>query len=382
MSTHDDATPPSNTAREAPHDNRRQALEKEYGEVANTFRLLTDIRFKLLAFLPIAAAAAAALRSTGANDPATAAARLGFSLFGLAVTIGLVGYNIRNDQLYNELVGRAAAIERELGLPDGAFANRPNPAFAFRVLGIPPLPVAHGESVALIYIASAALWIYGVAFSAVQIAHHGKDPGGWVAVAACAGGAAALATAIAFTIRWQRKRQDERAQIAAAAAMRLGDKRLRERPGEDGTLAVLKKHDQLVIALCAGLLDARQRTSRRFRKLCEGLEGTPEFVDSEEAQKLADHLSKEKAGEDAQGRKVFYGGELARDDAVQRAYLLAHLTDLPPRWILDCGTGRRTSIKLAEPLSKALPPPPAASAPCLEQQAARTAQRRTESHDR
>ena len=156
MSTPDAASQPPDTRQTARRNGRRDALEKEYGEVANTFRLLTDIRFKLLAFLPIAAAAAAALRSTEANDSATAAARLGFSLFGLAVTIGLVGYNIRNDQLYNELVGRAAMIERELGLPDGAFANRPNPAFAFRVFGI-PLPVAHGESVALIYIASAAL---------------------------------------------------------------------------------------------------------------------------------------------------------------------------------------------------------------------------------
>jgi hypothetical protein len=64
--------------------NHWEALLKEYGEVSSNFCLLTDIRFKLLAFLPIATAAAAALKGESHGVPS-----LVLALFGLAATIGL-----------------------------------------------------------------------------------------------------------------------------------------------------------------------------------------------------------------------------------------------------------------------------------------------------
>jgi hypothetical protein len=84
-----------------------------------------------LAFLPTAAAVAAVFKGENAG-----AASFALSLFGLAATLGLVTYNVRNDQLYDELVGRAASIERSLGLPDGAFSNRPRPWLTIRLLKV------------------------------------------------------------------------------------------------------------------------------------------------------------------------------------------------------------------------------------------------------
>jgi len=78
---------------------RRQALLAEYGEVSSISRELIDFRFKLLGFLPLAAAAAALVLPRRDVTVQT----LAISVFGLVGTIGLVTYNARNDQLYNEL---------------------------------------------------------------------------------------------------------------------------------------------------------------------------------------------------------------------------------------------------------------------------------------
>jgi hypothetical protein len=135
---------------------RQEALLKEYSEVSSNFRMLTDIRFKLLAFLPIAAAAAATLKTESPG-----AIQFALSLFGLVVTIGLVTYNARNDQLYDELVGRAAAIERSLNIPDGAFANRPTAWLRLQLPG-GTWKIDHRTAVSTIYSASIALWLFGV----------------------------------------------------------------------------------------------------------------------------------------------------------------------------------------------------------------------------
>lgn len=134
-------------------DQRRGALFEEYGEVCNNFRLLTEIRFKLLTFLPAATAITAVL-SHDSFSMSTCAV----SLFGLAITVGIINYNERNDQLYDELVGRAASIERDLGLFAGTFANRPKPWLSIRLLGTNH-PVDHRCAINLIYASSIALWL-------------------------------------------------------------------------------------------------------------------------------------------------------------------------------------------------------------------------------
>jgi hypothetical protein len=122
----------------------------EYTEVCSSFRLLTEIRFKLLTLLPIGTAAGVVLT---ANAKSSFLAKPLVGLFGLAVTVCAAIYNLRNDQLYDELVARAAHLERLLNLKEGAFAQRPRPW-----LYIGPVEVTHRQ-IWWIYLSSFAAWL-------------------------------------------------------------------------------------------------------------------------------------------------------------------------------------------------------------------------------
>lgn len=151
---------------------RRETLLAEYAQVNENFRLLTNIRFKLLAFLPVAPAAAFAVISASEKGAAgsTAEARvLALGVFGAVVTAGLATYNARNDQIYLWHVDRAAAIEHELSIPDGSFSGRPNSWLEFRS-GRARWLVGHVSSVTVIYSASVALWLFLAMLAGTQLA--------------------------------------------------------------------------------------------------------------------------------------------------------------------------------------------------------------------
>jgi hypothetical protein len=128
-----------------------QAALEEYRQVVAQFRALTDIRFKLLAYLPLGTIATVFISRDGqiVAQPAVAA-------FALVATVCIAAYNKRNDQHYDELVARAAELEREeLGLKHGSFAQRPT-----NWLSYGPVSVEHRWPIGLIYTSAAALWAY------------------------------------------------------------------------------------------------------------------------------------------------------------------------------------------------------------------------------
>jgi hypothetical protein len=222
------------------------------------------------------------------------------ALLGLAATIGLATYNARNDQLYDALVGRAANLERALGLPDGQFANRTRPWL---------MAINHGTAIAIIYAAS--LWLTLLFAGLLELGRRTyvyfnlphlrvSDPSAWV-------NAIALVLAIGMTARGafliEKQSTERRKQLRALAA------------------SAYKK------ALCRDLHEVLNDGD--FIKICAELAGDK---DMKKTQRRAQFYARVD-----QGSLSHY--MLLGSQELRAAHLVALLTDFPPHWVFRCGEG-------------------------------------------
>ena|SRR5215203_3991739 len=97
----------------------------DYEQSLETFRMLADIRPKLLAFVPLISGTAITFLTT---DPGRASARITLvgGLFGLLITLGITVYDQRNTQIMNVTRYRARGLEKLIPLPlNGHFEQNP-----------------------------------------------------------------------------------------------------------------------------------------------------------------------------------------------------------------------------------------------------------------
>jgi len=295
---------------------RQEALFREYGEVCNNFRTLTDIRFKLLAFLPIAAAAAVAALTGNAAQQRPTVVMLALSLFGLVVTIALVTYNARNDQLYDDLVSRAADIERSLNIPDGAFANRSRSWL--RIPFLIEWKIDHRTAVSTIYGASIALWLFGVLRSGLYV-FYGKDAPWWTNLVAMTT-AIVLSVLDSLFVKYQKEKARKHIETCAREAMNKAVD-LRKSQAADGDLVTFVK-------ACAG------KGNDSFMKACKDLSDYPE----DKLRRRAKFYSRLAANNDRE-RLNHYLPQGPGD--LEASHLIGLLTDLPPQSIYDAYHNRK-----------------------------------------
>jgi hypothetical protein len=149
---------------------KRDLLRLDYAQTADLVRTLTDIRFKLLAFVPTIAGATVGLLSSAAS----AAQLLGVGLLGLIATTGVLMYELRNTQLYDAAVNRAKVLEERLRFPSvgseegigGPFSERPGGSW--KLFG--SITVWHDRALALVYGAALAGWGYLVGWGLLSAA--------------------------------------------------------------------------------------------------------------------------------------------------------------------------------------------------------------------
>jgi hypothetical protein len=151
-----------------PGDEAHELARLDYEKTVALLSTLTDVRFKLLAFVPTITGAAVALLGRGHS----AAELLAVGSIGLVATAGIVVYELRNTQLYDYATFRTIQLEERLGIVSvfappslrGLYGERP--AHDLRVLGV--TTAVHDRGLALVYGAAIGGWSYLVAWGALH----------------------------------------------------------------------------------------------------------------------------------------------------------------------------------------------------------------------
>lgn len=147
--------------------NELAVLKMEYEQVNENFRMLADIRFKLLALVPtLGGAAIYVLSSMIVTDKQVGnreyLVAFMISMIGFVATLGILFYDQRNTELYNELIGRANDLEKLLKIPaKGQFRQRPSRSrFLFKWFSM-----GHDVGLAMIYGPVLGAWLFPLAYA-------------------------------------------------------------------------------------------------------------------------------------------------------------------------------------------------------------------------
>lgn len=164
----------------------KDKAELEYDQINQNIRFLADVRFKLLALVPILGGAAAFILAqqvglqvgevAGNLSPVRLGIVMVFSLLGFFATLGVTLYDQRNSELYNALLHRAKHLEKQFGfvptpggirrcpgdtpiLTGGQYAERPtkNRRIFFKA--------GHDLGLALVYGPLLGAWLFPISYA-------------------------------------------------------------------------------------------------------------------------------------------------------------------------------------------------------------------------
>ena len=127
-----------------------------YSEICNSWHLLIEIRFKLLAFVPaVSVLLLANLLAPGEpGKQLSLTSKVVIAALGFVATLALFVYDRRNSELHDDLISRGRKIEEFWGVHTGQFRGRLKPKYSV---------VRHDVATNLIYGSALIGWALGVA---------------------------------------------------------------------------------------------------------------------------------------------------------------------------------------------------------------------------
>lgn len=156
---------------------RDERLRLDYEQVHAYWRLLKEIRFKLLAIVPtLAGFGISFVGGTGSAEVGIAVGFLGF-----VATLGVTFYDQRNTQLYDDAMKRAKWLEEQLHLQPhtgdesglgGIFLSRPRRSR--RLFGVALM--YHDRGLYLVYSATLGAWAFVIFHSVLRMLNHPNLP--------------------------------------------------------------------------------------------------------------------------------------------------------------------------------------------------------------
>jgi hypothetical protein len=175
-------------------------LKMDYEQTLAYWRMLVDLRFRLLAFVP---AIAGVLVALGGRSPSATSALV--AILGLTALFGIVMYDLRNTQFHDAAIHRAKELEKMLGLPrlsdistEGGLMNE-RPRERYRLAGV---QVWHDRALFIVYAASAA----GLAcVGALGVLAELDVPDGWRLLCAAAVAVLVFMTVLATLHKYDRR---------------------------------------------------------------------------------------------------------------------------------------------------------------------------------
>lgn len=142
----------------------REVMLKDHATTLDLFKILVDIRFKLLTFVPTVTTVAVGILSSGKQqntfDEGTT---LFVGVAGVLLSVAIVVYELRNSQIHDRAVHRIKHLERLLGFTPSYAGESPRGMFQERGRGglfMGLVIVQHDRALSIVYGVVLTLWTW------------------------------------------------------------------------------------------------------------------------------------------------------------------------------------------------------------------------------